>query len=164
MPIRPLLVALLVPVALAAQEQAVALKDAPQAVLRAVNARFPDATIAGVSRDTEDGALLYEVTLRKNGRTIDVTATPAGRVTLIEREIAAGELPAAVSALLADTYPGARSTIVEEVTRVAGAMETLAFYEVLLVDARAQRLEVQVAPDGSKILAVERKKPGEPPE
>lgn len=164
MPTRLMLPALLFPVLVSAQERSVALKDAPRVVMRNVMARFPDATVAGVSRDTEDGELLYEVTLKRNGRTIDVTTTPAGRLTLIEREIAAGDLPAPVSALLRSKYPGATYTIVEEVTRVGGTTETLAFYEVLLKDTTARAIEVQVAPDGSRILHIEPKKAGEPPQ
>jgi hypothetical protein len=47
------------------------------------------------------------------------------------------------------------------VTSVSGSTESLAFYEVLLVDAKRQTLEVQVSPDGKVILNIEKKKKGE---
>ena len=147
-----------------AQEKEIRLRDAPIAVIQNVTARVPNAKVSGVSTETEGGKQTYEVSLKERGRNIDVTATPDGVVTLIEKEITARELPAAVTRLLREKYPKASYKIVESVTNVSGSQETLAFYEVLLVDARKQRLEVQVAADGSRILKVETKKPGEPDE
>jgi hypothetical protein len=155
---------LFVTTALSAQEQPIAIKDAPSAVIQTVSMRFPDARIAGVSKEIEEGRQFYEVTLKQKGRTIDVTTTLAGQLTLIEREITAGDLPAAVTKLLRTKYPRATYKIVEEVTTVSATGETPSFYEVLLVDAAKQRLEVQIALDGSKILKVEKKKAGEPNE
>jgi hypothetical protein len=88
------------PSATRAQEQDVQIKDAPTVVIQAVSARFPDAKIHGVSKDTEEGKRIYEVTLRQGGRNIDVTTTPEGKVTLIEMEIARSDLPAPVASLL----------------------------------------------------------------
>jgi hypothetical protein len=146
-----------------AQEQSIAIKDAPTAVIQNVSARFPNAKVAGVVRETDDeGRPVFEVTLKQNGRNIDVTTTLAGQLTLIEREIRARDLPRAVSKLLAERYPKAKFEIAESVVSVSGATEVLSFYEVLLVDTKKQRWEVQVAPDGSKILKVEKKVAGEP--
>jgi hypothetical protein len=145
-----------------AQEKPIATRDAPVAVIQNVSARFPEARIAGVSTETVDGKPLYEVTLKQNGRTIDVTATPEGWLTLIEREIARRQLPRAVETLLRAQYPRATFKMVERVTSVAGSAETLSFYEVLLIDKKKQMLEVQVSPDGKAILNVEKKKKRDP--
>jgi putative PepSY-like beta-lactamase-inhibitor len=148
---------------LVAQEQTVAVKDAPPAVIQTARARFPDARFVGVAKERDDdGKQVYEVTLKQAGRTIDVTTTPEGQLSLIEKEIPRSQLPASVAKLLDQHYPRATYRIVEEVTSVSGSSETISFYEVLLVDAKKQTLEVEVAPDGSKILKVEKKKPGEP--
>ena len=148
---------------LVAQEHTVAAKDAPAAVIHTARARFPDARFIGVATERDDdGKQVYEVTLKQAGRTIDVTTTPEGQLTLIEKEIARAQLPASVVKLLDNQYPRSTYRIVEEVTSVAGTAETLSFFEILLVDAKKQRFEVQVAPDGSKILKVEKKKRGEP--
>jgi hypothetical protein len=149
------------PCALQAQERDVKIKDAPTAVIQSVSTRFPDAKIAGVSMDTEEGKQIYEVTLKQRGRNIDVITTPEGKLTLIEKEIARADLPAAVAAILRSQYPRATYKLVEEVTGVSGSTESLSFYEVLLVDAKKQTLEVQVSPDGKVILNVEKKKKGE---
>ena len=151
----------IVPGVVRGQEQDVRIKDAPSAVIQSVSARFPDAKIAGVSRDSEEGKQIYEVTLKQRGRIIDVTTTPDGKLTLIEKEIARADLPVGVASLLRAQYPRATYRLVEEVTNVSGSTESLAFYEVLLVDAKKQTLEVQVSPDGKTILNVEKKKKGE---
>jgi hypothetical protein len=144
-----------------AQEQEVRIADAPTVVIQTVSARFPDAKIHGVSKDVEKGKQIYEVTLKRRGRNIDVTTTPEGKMTLIEMEIARADLPAAVASILRAQYPRATYKLVEAVTSVSGSTESLAFYEVLLVDAKKQTLEVQVSPDGKVILNVEKKKKGE---
>ncbi|HEU4994497.1 MAG TPA: hypothetical protein VFT29_06740 [Gemmatimonadaceae bacterium] len=144
-----------------AQEQSVPIKDAPAAVLRAASGRFPQATIVAVAKEMEEGKELYEVTMKQAGRNIDVTATPAGTLTLIEREIRRAELPAPVARLLATQYGGATYRRFEEVVAVQAGTETLSFYEVLLVDAKTDTLEVEIAPDGSRILKIEKKRPGD---
>ena len=52
--------------------------------------------------------------------------------------------------------PKAKYTIIEEVIKVENKKEKLAYYEVLLVTAEMQALEVQLATDG-KILKEEKK-------
>jgi hypothetical protein len=153
---------LALPIVIQAQEQDIKIKDAPTVVIQTVSARFPDAKIHGVSKETEDGKQVYEVTLKQRGRNIDVTTTPDGKLTLIEKEITRADLPAAVASLLRSQYPRASYKVVEEVTSVSGSTESLSFYEVLLVDTKKQTLEVEVSPDGTKILKVEKKKKGEP--
>lgn len=144
------------------QEETVAIADIPGPVRNAVMARFADATIKGASRDKEAGKTIYEVSLDRAGRNIDVTTTSTGQLTLIESEIARADLPAAVGAQLEARYPGATYQILEEVRAVKDAAESLSFYEVLLVDARKELWEVQVSVNGSRIINVERKKPAEP--
>jgi hypothetical protein len=147
---------------LRSQEQKVELRDVPPAVLSNARTRFPTAKLIGVAKETEDGKTFYEVSLSRSGRTIDVTTTLAGDVTLIERELSRKEVPAVVAQFLDAQYPSATIQLIEEVRNVSGKNETLAFYEALLVDNKKQRLEVQVSPDGLKVLKVERKKAEEP--
>lgn len=159
---RSVLVLLLAPALAFAQEESVPVSKLPAEIRAAVNARFPNAPISGVSRETEDGKTFYEVTLKVNGKNVDVTASLAGALTLIEREMKRSELPAAVSKLLEEKYPKAKYQLVEDVSSVTANGTTLSYYEVQIVDAKKQALEVQVALDGSKILKEEKKKPGEP--
>lgn len=153
---------LLAPALVAAQEENVPVSKLPAAIVSAVNSRFPNTKISSAARETEDGKTFFEVTIRLNGKNVDVTAMQTGELTLIEREISRKDLPAAVQTLLDATYPKAKWNMVEDVSTVSAKGETLSYYEVLLTDAKKEQWEVQVAPDGSKVLKTERKKPGDP--
>ncbi len=150
--------ALLVIPAAAAQagEEKVALDKVPRPVAEAVKARFKDAKVTGAAKETVDGKTVFEITIQDHGRNVDVTLHPDGELALIEREITRNELPQPAGSALSNKYPKATYKIVEEITKVEKKRETLAYYEVLLVTAQKQALEVQVAADG-KILQEERK-------
>jgi uncharacterized membrane protein YkoI len=149
--------ALLVLVAVAhGDEEKVALDKLPKVVMEAVKARFKDATATGASTETENGKLVYEVTIQHMGHKIDVTLIPEGEILMIEREIAAKNLPRAVAKTLEDKYPKATYKIVEEIIKVAKKEEKLAYYEVLLVTADNKALEVQVTAEG-KVVNEEKK-------
>ena len=132
----------------------------PKAVLSAVKARFADAEITGAAKEREEGKTVFEITLRQGGRTVDVTLSPKGSILLIERELGPTELPVPVSQAIDAKYPKAMRKMAEEVIKVEGKDEKLAFYEVLLFRADGKSVEVKLAPDG-KILGEELKAPGD---
>ena len=67
-------------------EEKVALDKLPKAVVDAVAKRFPKIKLTSASKEKEDGKVMYEVTLKKDGKNIDVTVTEAGAITLIEQQ------------------------------------------------------------------------------
>jgi uncharacterized membrane protein YkoI len=149
--------ALLILVAAAhGDEEKVALDKVPKPVMEAVEARFKDAKATGAGKETENGKLVYEVTIQHKGQKIDVTLIPEGEILMIEREIAAKDLPQAVAKTLEDKYPKATYKIVEEIIKVEKKKEKLAYYEVLLVTADNKALEVQVTAKG-KVVNEEKK-------
>jgi len=79
---------------------------------------------------------------------MDVTLTPEGKITLIEKEIDRKDLPKAVAETFNKKYPKATYKIVEEVIKVVDGKETLEYYEALLVTADKKTFEVEVLPDG----------------
>src|SRR6478736_4892021 len=101
-----------------ADEEKVPLDKVPKAVLEAAKKRFPKAEVVGASKETEKDKTVYEVELKEGGKTIDVTLTPEGTITVIERQIDAKELPKAVTETLDKEYPKATYKVVEEVTAV----------------------------------------------
>jgi len=137
-------------------EETISLDKVPKPVLDAVKTRFEAATLTGASRETKDGKLLYEVTIKDEGRTIDVTLTPEGEIELLEKEIAFRDLGKVAARTLEIKYPKAVYKIVEEVFTVEKKEEKLAYYEVLLETAEQHALEVQVTTDG-KIINEEKK-------
>jgi uncharacterized membrane protein YkoI len=138
-------------------EEKVALDKAPKPVIDAVKARFKGAELAGASKETEDGKLVYEVAIKHKGQKIDVTLTPDGAIIMIERQIAAKELPQAVVKTLENQYPKATYKIIEEINKVEKDEEKLLYYEVLMVLADKSALEVQVTAAG-KVVNEEKKR------
>jgi biopolymer transport protein ExbD len=138
-------------------EENVPLDKVPRAVLEAAKKRFPKAEIKGASKETEDKKTVYEITFKENGKNIDVTLTPEGKITLIEKQIDRNDLPKAVAETFDKKYPGATYKMIEEVIKVANGKETREYYEALLVTAEKKTFEVEVLPDGKFKSEMEKK-------
>ncbi len=130
-------------------ESKVPLTEVPKAGLESVKAMFPGAEIIGAAKETEDGKTSYEVSLKQKGLNVDVTIGTDGKIQLIEKEIAAKDLPAAVRRALEAKYPKATHKIIEEVDSMKDGKPVLDFYETLLITANKETLEVQITPDGT---------------
>jgi hypothetical protein len=129
-------------------EEQLSLDKVPKPVLEAAKKRFPKAEVKGASKEGEGDKLVYEVTLKQDGKNIDVTITPAGKITLIERELAFKDLPKAVAETFTKKYPKATYQIIEEVIKVEGGKETLEYFEAHLTTADKKVIEAEVLPDG----------------
>jgi hypothetical protein len=133
---------------LRADEEKIPLNKVPEAVMKAVKKRFPDAELVGAAKETEGGKTSYEVMLKDGGKKIDVILTPQGAITVIEKEIAAADLPKAVKNAIDKKYPDATVKKIEEVIKVTNGKEKLEFYEFQLQTADKKTIEVKVPPDG----------------
>src|SRR5262245_14200581 len=131
-----------------ADEEKVPLDKLPQAVVDAVKAKFPKAKLVSAEKETDDGKTVYEVAIKNDKQSIEVTLTPEGKIVEIEKRIAAKDLPKAVAKALEEKYPKATYKRIEEIIKVKDDKEKLEYYEVLLVTAENKKLEVAVAPDG----------------
>ncbi|MBN9523003.1 PepSY-like domain-containing protein [bacterium] len=144
----------LLTVAARGDEEPVSLDKLPKAVVAAVQKRFPKVEMTGASKEKDGDTVVFEVSLKKDGKTIDVTVTEAGAVTLIEQELAFKDLPKAVAKTFGEKYAGAKYEVIESVTKVANGKETLAYYESTLASG-GKRWEVEVLPDGTVKAATE---------
>lgn len=77
-------------------EGKVALKNLPPAVRATVEAETKNATIKGISKETEKGKTVYEVESMVNGRTRDFMIDAAGKVYVVEEQLDADKAPAPV--------------------------------------------------------------------
>lgn len=127
----------------------------PKAVKEAVEKRFPKVKMTGASKGKDGDKVVFEVSLKRDGKNIDVTVTEAGAVTAIEQEVAFQDLPKEVAKTFEEKYPKARYEIVESVTKVVDGKETLEYYEAVLVAADKKKWEVEVLPDGKFKSAAE---------
>jgi len=88
----------------------------PPTVENAFKAAYPQATIKHTSHETEDGVEQYEIESTNQGRGLDVNYKPDGTVIVVEEEVTASELPAAVAAAVTTRYPKAIVTTRERAT------------------------------------------------
>lgn len=133
------------------KEEKVPLDKVPEAVLKAVKARFKGAELVSAQTEKEDGKTIYEINLKDKGQSVDVSLTPDGTIVSIERTIAAKDLPKPVRDALDSKYPKAEFKIVEELTEKGKTN-----YEVLLVTAEKKIFEVVLDKNG-KIIKEEAK-------
>jgi uncharacterized membrane protein YkoI len=133
------------------KEGKVPLDKVPKAVLDAVKAKFKGAELVSAQTEKEDGKLVYEINLKHEGHSIDMTLTPAGKIISIEKTITAKDLPKAVAEAIDSKYPKSTFKKVEEI--IEGGKTT---YEVLLVTGDKKTIEVVVDPTG-KIVKEEKK-------
>ncbi len=131
-----------------ADEEKVPLDKLPKGVLEAAKKRFPKAEAVGASVENDKGKFVYEVQLKEAGKTIDLTLTSDGAITLIEQEIDVKDLPKVVADALDQKYPKVTYKMVEVVYAVKDGKEVLDFYEVVVMTTDKKEVEVQIAADG----------------
>jgi hypothetical protein len=139
-----------------ADEEKIDLSKLPKGVVETCKRRFPHAKIEGASQEKEDGKTVYEVTLKENGKNIDVTFSSDGVMTLIEKEVDAKDVPKAVTEAVEGKYPKATWKMIEEVIKVADGKEALDYYEFHGTTADKKGIELEVTVDG-KIKKEEKK-------
>jgi hypothetical protein len=138
------------------KEEKIPLDKVPKAVMDAVKARFPTGKIDSVTKEKDGDKIVYDIELKQGGRKFEMDILENGTVLEVEMEIAAKDLPKAVSKALSEKHP--RHTIKEvmEVYFVKGKDEKLDHYEVTMESPDKKSHEVLVYPDGK--FKVEEKK------
>ena len=119
--------------------------DLPAPVQATVAVQAKGAKIHGLSKETEDGRLNYELELvLADGHRKDLDINAAGTVTEIEEEVVMSSLPPAVQNAI---HANAGSRKVVRIERVSKGDGTLRGYEIGLRDGAA-RSELHLGPDG----------------
>jgi uncharacterized membrane protein YkoI len=131
----------------------VAYDKVPKKVRDAVEARFPDAKVSGVEKETEDGKIVYDIELKHKGRKYEMDIQEDGTVLEIEKEVAAKDLPKAVKTAVSAKYPGAKLKDIMEVNKVKDNKETPDHYEIIILTADNEEREILVSLDGKSIKA-----------
>ncbi len=146
-----------------ADEENIPLKEVPKAVLDAVQGKFPRAELTGAEKETEEGKTVFEIALTHEGQKIEVSVTAGGKITEIETEVAAGDLPGAVRKAIEDKYPKSSIKKAEKVIESEDADdddddkdeddddedegEEVSF-EVVVMTADGKTIELEVSPKG----------------
>lgn len=119
-----------------AQTPAKAAPTVPSAIATAFKAAYPNATIKGVSREKYAGKDAYEVESVEKGRSRDLIYLPDGTVAVVEEELIAAEVPAAVTAAIKTDFPQASVTKYERSTE-----KGVTSYEVALKGAKVKEAQ-----------------------
>ena len=120
----------------------------PAPILTAFRTSYPNATITGAAKETEDGKTVWEVESIDNGLTRDLVYSPDGTVVEIEEETAMATVPAAVTDAIKVKYPKATITKAEKLMK-----GTTITYEMALKGAAVKAIEI--TPDG-KVVPVKK--------
>ena len=134
----------LVPVALAAQETKVQMKDLPPAVQKTVQEQTRTAKLRGLSKEIENGKTFYEAETTVNGKSRDVLIDPNGTVVEVEEATSLTAIPeAARKALQQNAGTAGKILSVETVTRGSAVS-----YEAV-IQKGGKKSEFAVNADGS---------------
>jgi hypothetical protein len=148
-----LLMFLAMVVTVRAGEEAVSLDKPPKKVTEAVKTKFPKAELVKASKEEENGKTVYEVKIKAEDTTMDVSVSEDGKILEIEKTITAKQLPKAVADAVEAKYPKATYKKIEEIIKEDKTEK----YEILLVTAEKKTFEVSFDPKG-KFLDEEEKK------
>ena len=139
-----------------ADEKAVPIEKLPKAVTESIEKMFPKAKLFQATVEKEDGEIKYEVTIKENGKKIDVTVEADGEIEGMEKEIDLKDLPKAVIAALETKYPKAVLKSAEAVFEIEDGKEELEFYEIQIKTADSQEIEVMMKADGSIVTKADK--------
>jgi uncharacterized membrane protein YkoI len=134
-----------------ADDKKIPLDKVPEKVMAAIKDRFPGADVNSVEKETEDGKVVYDVELKHKGRKYEMDIQEDGTVIEIEKEVAAKDVPEAVTKAIEAKFPKATVEEVMEVNKVKGKEETPTHYEVTIVTAEKKKMEVTVSLDGKTV-------------
>jgi len=115
----------------------------PAPVRATIEAETKNATLKGVSKETEKGKVQYEVETLVNGKSRDLLLDPAGKVIEVEEEIALDAAPAPVQEAIRKQ---GTATKVESVRR--GDTTT---YEAVVQRKNGKKSEVAVNAQGKPV-------------
>ena len=144
---------------LSAQEKTVTPDQIPKAVMDALLARFPKASIDKCTKAREFFTVVYDIEFNQEGRKFEADIKENGTYINFEKAIEASALPKAVSDAIAKKYPNAVLKEIMEETEVKGKTEKLSAYEVVLQTADGKEAEVRVSPGGKMLEDTGPRKP-----
>jgi uncharacterized membrane protein YkoI len=119
----------------------------PKPVADAVKKKYPKAEIKAAEKADEDGKTVYEVSITNGKDKMDVTLDPAGKILLVEKEVAETVLPKAVLAAAKAKHPQGTVKLCEEIWKD----DKLSGYEVTIETLDKKTAEVEFDAAGKPV-------------
>src|SRR5262245_15403116 len=124
-----LMLAVLLLTAAAAQEKK---EEIPKRVLATLAAKFPKAQIDTWTKEKEGDAFAFDIEFKQEGRKFEAYIKEDGTLLSWEREIAAKDLPKAVTAAIDKKYPKSRIKEAMEGFEVKDGKDVLDEYAIVI--------------------------------
>lgn len=119
----------------------------PAAVAAAVKAKFPEAKLTSVTKETEAGKVIYDVELLgADGLKYEMDILENGTVMEIERQIK--KVPGVVAKAVKAKFPQAKIQEVMKKFKVEGDKETATDFEVTIITDSNKKKEITVSLKG----------------
>lgn len=141
-----------------AESKPVSIENLPKIVTDAVSKMFPKAKLIEATVESEEGESEYEVTIKDDGKKIDVKVEADGDIEEFEKEIDVKDLPTAVTVALEKKYPKAVLNSAEAIYEVEKGKAEFEFYEVQLKSADGKEVEVMIKADGTIVKNADNEK------
>lgn len=141
-------------VAMTYQSQAadkVDLEKVPEKVMSAVKTRFPGAESISVTKEVENGDVVYDVELKHKDRKYEMDIKEDGTILEVEKQVDAKDFPAACAKAVETKYPKSTVKEIMEVNKVKDKVETPDHYEVTIETTEKKSVEVLVSLKGEII-------------
>jgi uncharacterized membrane protein YkoI len=119
----------------------------PQPVADAVKKKFPQAEVKAAEKGDEDGKTVYEVSITNGKDKMDVSLDPAGKILLVEKEVAEKDLPKTVLAAAKAKHPQGAIKLCEELWK----NDKLSGYEVTIETPDKKSAEVEFDAAGKEV-------------
>lgn len=129
----------------------------PSAVLKAIRAEFPAAEVEEVNRTWEKGVRLFEVELVQGKQETELAISPEGVIVEVRKDVAAKDLPKAVTDALAKAAPGQIKEATKKEVRAEARLNKLESAKVVYIadiEKDDEEGEIGIAADGSVVQAV----------
>jgi hypothetical protein len=124
--------------------------DLPANIMNTVNGRLPGAQITSAEKETENGAVVYDLELKQQGRKYEKDVKEDGTLVEIEKQVMTAEVLENVTKAVKEKYPDAMVKEVMEVNKVEGKQETPQHYEAVISTGGKDK-EVIVSLDGKSL-------------
>jgi hypothetical protein len=132
-----------------AQGEKVDVSKLPPKVAEAVKGRFPGATITQVTKELENGVVVYDVEMTRAGKKHEMDCKEDGTLIDLQNEVPASELPAGAAEAIKKKHPGSTIKEVGEILVAKDGKEIKDHFEVIIETAEKKEMELTIKLDGT---------------